>query len=166
VIPGAVTVTTQETVENADIVILALPLGQFRTLNPTLFEGKVVLDAMNHWFEVDGSLEDSIPEGQRTTEAVQQHLHGAHIVKALSHMGYHHLRDESKPRGETGRKAIAFATDDTAYNETIEKFIDSLGFDPLFIGRLSASRPLESGVSAFGANVTSDVLKQLVGGTR
>lgn len=166
VTPGATALATKEVVEKADIVVLALPLGQFRMLDPALFSGKLVLDAMNHWFEVDGPLEDIIMDDKPTTTEVQRHLIDARVVKALNHMGYHHLRDEAKTRGANDRKAIAFASDSQADVDTVAQFIDSIGFDQLYIGRLSASRPLESGGSAFGANVTSDVLKQLVGGTR
>lgn len=162
VTPGAVATTTREAVRAADIVILALPLGQFRTLDPVLFAGKLVLDAMNHWFEVDGPLEEIIPDGERTSVAVQRHLAGARVVKAFNHMGYHHLRDEAEPRGEKDRKAIAFASDDEGQKEAVTRFIDSLGFDPLYVGGLRDTEILESGRAAFGANLSMAELADLV----
>lgn len=159
--PGAVAVTAADVVEHADIVILALPLGNFRSLDPALLNGKLVVDGMNHWYEVDGPLEVIIPDGATTSQAVQRYLAGAHVVKALNHMGYHHLRDEAKPPGALGRKAIAIAADDERAVEQVSRFVDSLGFDPLYIGRLHESHVLESGQLAFGANVPVDELRQL-----
>lgn len=160
--PGATAVTANEAVQRADIVVLALPLGKFRTLDVDVFAGKLVIDGMNHWYEVDGPLEGIIVSGQATSEAVQAHLPSAQVVKALNHMGYHHLRDEAKPRGTPGRKAIAVAGDDKPSVEIVSAFVDSLGFDPLYIGKLKYSAVLEAGQAAFGANVTIDELRQII----
>lgn len=160
--PGAIATTVEDAVGRADVVLLALPLKEFKTLNPEMFEGKLVLDGMNHWFEVDGSLEEIIPNGELTTRAVQKHLSGARVVKAFNHMGYHDLHDEARPRGEKGRKAMAFASDDESLKDEVAKFIDALGFDPLYIGNIDNSAILESGQPAFGANLPIEELTQLV----
>lgn len=151
--PGAIAVTTDEAIEKADIVILALPLGKFHTLNPTLFKNKLVIDGMNHWFEVDGPLNEIVPAGIRTSEMVQERLQGAAVVKTLNHMGYHHLRDEARPKGHEDRKAIAVAGNDTHAVQRAADFVDDLGFDPLIIGTLDLTGPLEAGEPAFGANL-------------
>ena len=161
--PGAHAVTTAEAVRRGDVVILALPLGKFRSLDAPLFSNKLVIDGMNHWYEVDGPLEGILPRDTTTSEAVQEYLAGAKVIKALNHMGYHHLRDEKKEQGARGRKAIAVAGDDEVSVSSVSDFVDSLGFDPLFIGKLSDSRILESGGAAFGANLTYDELRHLAG---
>lgn len=61
-----------------------------------------------------------------------------------------------------GFGAIAFASDTSAHNEAVADFIDSLGFDPLSIGNLDSSQPLEAGQSAFGANLTLPELADLI----
>lgn len=160
--PGAVAVTAHEAVERADIVLLALPLGKFRTLDKAVLENKLVIDGMNHWYDVDGSLEEIVSKNQTTSRAVQNYLADAIVVKALNHMGYHHLRDEAKPRAEASRKAIAVAGDDKQATQQVEQFVDSLGFDPLFIGGLDESRVLETGQPGFGVNVGRAELKQVV----
>ncbi|MEO7905067.1 MAG: NAD(P)-binding domain-containing protein [Candidatus Saccharimonadales bacterium] len=160
--PGAVAVTAESAVKRADIVMLALPLGRFGDLGSELFHGKLVIDGMNHWREVDGPLEAIIADGTTTSEAVQRHLVGAHVIKALNHMGYHHLRDEAKPAGASGRKAIAVAGDDEPSVQRVNQFVNRLGFDPLYIGGLRDSHVLESGQPAFGANVPLIQLQKLI----
>lgn len=163
--PGAVAVTTADAVARADIVVLAMPLGKFRTLERDLLKDKLVIDGMNHWYEVDGPLEEIIPHGSTTSDAVQQYFSNATIIKALNHMGYHHLRDEAKDRGAPGRKAIAVAGDEAAAQK-VSYFVDTLGFDPLYIGVLHKSKVLETGRPGFGANVGRDELEKIIAATQ
>ncbi len=160
--PGAHAVTKEEAALKADIVILALPLSKFKTIPAEQLAGKLVIDSMNHWFEVDGPREDSIPRGQSSSEAVQAFIPGARVVKALSHMGYHELYDNPSPTGAAGRKAIAIAGNDEDDIKTVADFINSLGFDPLAIGKLANGHVLEPGQKAFGANVDAERLAKRI----
>lgn len=160
--PGATAVTAERAASESDIVVLALPLGKFRSLSPKWFDGKFVIDAMNHWYEVDGPLEDTIPDNHTTSEEVQAFLHNSVVVKALNHMGYHHLRDEAKPKGVANRKAIAIAGDNDEAVRHVSDFVDSIGFDPLLIGGLKNTHALEAGGSAFGANMSYDELHRAI----
>lgn len=161
-VPGAIAATSEEVSQRADIIILALPLGKFRTLPKEALKGKLVIDAMNYWWEVDGPREDFIPPRQSSSEAVQEYLADSRVVKALNHMGYHDLYDEAKSSGMSQRKAIAIAGNDKDDVHKVEQFINNLGFDTLYIGELAKGKKLEAGTKAFGANVTSSELKKLV----
>ena len=160
--PGAVAVTAKEAIALADIVILALPLGKYTTIPVEGFEDKLVIDAMNYWWEVDGVRDDLTDPRISSSEIIQAYLPHAHVVKAFSHMGYHHLHDEHRPAGEPGRKAIAVAGDDEKDVKVVSQVVDSFGFDPVFAGSLHDSICLEPGSSIFGANVDKAELTRLI----
>ena len=152
--PGAKAVTAAEAGAKADLVILALPLSKYETIDRSGLDGKLVLDAMNYWWEVDGIRTDLTNPLQSSSELVQRFLPNSRVVKAFNHMGYHDLLDESVPQGTPKRKALALAGDDDDDITIVRSFINDLGFDSLFIGPLANGIMLEPGSEVFGANVT------------
>ena len=160
--PGATAATSDEVARRAEVIILALPLSKFRALPGRALAGKRVIDAMNYWWEVDGPRSELLPDSESTSEAVQAFLPGSRVVKALSHMGYHHLHDETKPTGSENRKAIAIAGDDSSDVAVVVDIVDKLGFDAVILPTLESGRVLEPGHPAFGANLTQKALKKLL----
>ena len=160
--PGAHAVSNREAAQKGDIVILAVPLSKYASLPKEALKNKLVIDATNHWYEVDGPRADTIPESSSSSEHLQEYLTGSRLIKALSHMGYHELHDGPRSRGEKSRKAIALAGNNQPDKRSVAAFIDSIGFDPLDIGELHKGKLLEPGNPAFGANVTAEELKRLI----
>ena len=160
--PGAHATSNTEAAKQGDIVILALPLSKYKTIPKDALADKLVIDAMNHWYEVDGPREDTLSNNESSSEAVQAFLPQSRVIKALSHMGYHELHDGHRAAGDANRKAIAIAGDDEADTVTVAAFVDSLGFDPLVIGDLRAGRKLEPGAPAFGTNLSKEELAHII----
>lgn len=160
--PGTNAMSSEDVANKSDIVILALPLGKFRTIPKHALKNKIVVDAMNYWWDVDGSRDNIVPSDRSSSEAVQEFLEASRVVKAFNHIGYHDLFDEHKPNGAVGRKAMAIAGDDSDAVRVVSKLVDDLGFDPVTIGGLQEGRKLEPGTKVFGVSVAAKKLKQLL----
>lgn len=160
--PGAQAVTKEEAALKGDLVLLSLPLSKYRSLPTEELKGKIVIDAMNYWDEVDGPRSDTLPDELSSSVFIQAHLKGSTVVKALSHMGYHELHDMPLPAGSVERKAIAVATDDAQAAQKVADFIDAIGFDPVTIGDLEAGKVLEPGQPGFGVSLEKTALLQRI----
>ncbi|KOV83821.1 NADPH-dependent F420 reductase [Nocardia sp. NRRL S-836] len=142
--PGARPRSTTDAVADADLVVLAIPWHRFATLDPALFAGKVVVDAMNHWPPAEAPL--------GTSEQVAARLRGARVVKTLNHVAY---QDMEPPGG----RALGVAGDDRAAVEVVAAFLAGIGFDPVPVGGLVAGRLLEPGSPVFGVAVSRSELE-------
>ncbi|WP_291057049.1 NAD(P)-binding domain-containing protein [Herbiconiux sp.] len=154
--PGAHATTAEEVARDADIVILALPLGKYRSIPAHLLEGKLVIDAMNYWWEVDGIRPDLNDPRVSTSELIQSFLPASRVVKAYNHMGYHDLDEGPTPAGTLGRKAIAIAGDTPSDLAAVATLVNASGFDPVLAGNLRDSIALQPHSELFGANLTAE----------
>jgi predicted dinucleotide-binding enzyme len=160
--PGARALSTDEVVISADLIVLAIPMHRFRELRRELFAGKILVDAMNYWDEIDGVDEQLATAPAGTSMVVQEWFSSARVVKSLNHLGYFKFEKSRLPKGTQGRIAIAAAGDDHAAVAAVMELIDALGFDPIDAGRLEAGLALQPGGPVFGAGHSAEELSDLL----
>ena len=161
---GVVPTSAGAVSEQADIVVLALPLGKFRQIPADALAGKLVIDAMNYWWTADGALPEFTDPLVSSSEVVQRHLAGSRVVKAFNHMGYEDLEDEARPPGQPDRKAIGVAGDDLDSVDVVAAIVNDMGFDAVRVGRLAEGVRLEPDTEPFGADVDAAELQAMIDG--
>jgi 8-hydroxy-5-deazaflavin:NADPH oxidoreductase len=160
--PGAYAATTDEVVRHADIILLAVPTHRFRELPSDLFNGKILVDAMNYWEPVDGTDPELAAPADGTSTVVQQRFASARLVKSLNQLGYHELDEHRHPPGAPDRIAIGSAGDDRAAVAAVMRLIDRLGFDAVDAGALDNGLALEPDGSPFAVTYNADELANLL----
>ncbi|MFB9367763.1 NADPH-dependent F420 reductase [Kitasatospora albolonga] len=145
--PQARAATPAEAARAADLVVAAVPLGAIGQLPADALAGKTVIDAMNHYPERDGGLLP-LESGELTSsELVQHHLPGAHVVKALNNVFFAHLAVLARPAGAPDRSALPVAGDDPSAVAATVALLDVLGYDGVPFGTLADSWRTEPGTA-------------------
>ena len=163
--PGARPLSTDEVVRSADLIVLAVPMHRFRELPGDLFTGKILIDAMNYWEEIDGVDPELASAPAGTSVIVQRQFPSARVVKSLNHITYYKFDEGRRPHGAPGRIAMAAAGDDRAAGAAVMQLIDRLGFDAVDAGPLEAGLALEPNGPVFGVSYSADELSALLSPT-
>jgi predicted dinucleotide-binding enzyme len=160
--PGARAASTDDVVHFSDLITLAIPMHRFRELPRDLFAGKILVDAMNYWEEIDGFDKELATASGGTSAVVQERFPNARVVKSLNHLGYFEMERGRRPRGTPGRLAIAAAGDDRAAVAAVLQLVDRLGFDAVDAGPLEAGLALQPDGPVFGISHSAVELSSLL----
>jgi predicted dinucleotide-binding enzyme len=155
--PGALVSTVGSVVDFADVIVLAVPVHRFRQLPSDLFDGKILVDAMNYWPDTDGE-DPELAAGSGSSVVVQAHFPGARVVKSLNQLGYHELDEYPRDPGAPDRIAVAAVGDDRLAVRTVMHLIDRLGFDAVDGGPLAKGKLLEPDGSSYAETLSADAL--------
>ena len=152
--PGAEPRWAADAVADSDLVVLAIPLHKFATLDPDLVAGRFVVDTMNYWPPVDGVQEMFEDRRYGSSEIVARRLARSSIVKTFNHLGYHELEDEIRPPGSPERRALGVAGDDPGAVDTVADVVERIGYDTVRLDGLGAGRLLQPGGPVFGVSLS------------
>lgn len=121
-----------EEAADADIVVLALPWWEVKTLsNVRDWTGKIVIDITNEFLS-DGSIDEL--GDTSSTRIVQDHIPGAHVVKAFNALFAEQIA--SDPAVGKGHRIVFVAGDDEKAKKEVVALIKSLGFAPVDMGSI------------------------------
>jgi predicted dinucleotide-binding enzyme len=83
--------TVEVAAQASDIVVVSIPLHLLDKLPAEAFAGKIVVDTMNYYPQRNGRIEVLEDRSLTSSEMVQRHLKGAHLVKVFYNLDFHHL---------------------------------------------------------------------------
>ena len=128
---GAKVGTLEEAAVFGDVLVLAIPWRDKKDLpRSDLFEGKVVIDAMNPYTSYE-TVQELSPS--TSSEEVAKLLPGARLVKAFNTMRVDDLRAGAVRKN---RWAIFVAGDDPEAKRTVSRLTEEIGFVPIDTGSL------------------------------
>jgi predicted dinucleotide-binding enzyme len=138
---GVTAVEMEDVAKGVEVLVVSIPLAAIPDLAKTL-QGKVadhvvIVETTNYWPHRDNKVE-AIEEGMVNSVWVQQQF-GRPVVKAFSNINAYSLAVEGKPKGSSGRIALAVAADDLKAKDVVLGLVDDAGFDALDAGLLEDS---------------------------
>ncbi len=141
----------QEAAEGGELVVIAIPLGAYRSVPPGPLAGKVVIDACNYYPQRDGQFPELDSGALTSSELTQRHLPESAVVKAFNNIYYRHLASLARPAGAADRSYLPIAGDDAAAKAAVTAFLDSIGYGAVDAGPLAEGWRQQPGTPVYGA---------------
>ncbi|MDO8106370.1 NAD(P)-binding domain-containing protein [Isoptericola sp. b441] len=139
-----------------DVAVVTIPLKAYRDVPVAELDGKVVMDTMNYYPQRDGQIPELDEESTTTSELLQEHLPGSHVVKVFNNIAYPHLAGLARPSGSPERSALAIAGDDAQAKAAVTRLLDEIGYDAYDLGPLAEGWRTQRDTSAYGLIYASD----------
>ena len=89
--PRARAATPAEVARLADLVLVSIPLGAYRSVPVEPLAGKVVMDTNNYYPGRDGQIADLDQGTATSSELLQRHLPEARVVKVFNNIVFTHI---------------------------------------------------------------------------
>jgi 8-hydroxy-5-deazaflavin:NADPH oxidoreductase len=156
--PNIMANTVEDAIKFGEVILLAIPWRRRQDLLSVskLFDGKIVIDAMNPYsenFEV-------IDLGNSTSsEEVLKQIPNSRLIKAFNTIYYEHLRTKGNPDAPIeDRFTIFVAGDDPNAKATVSKLIEEIGFAAVDTGSLrEGGRKQQPGSHIYNNPMTAKV---------
>jgi predicted dinucleotide-binding enzyme len=156
-------VTISEAARYGDVVVVTIPLGRYRDLPADDLAGKILIDTCNYYPDRDGHIAALDEDSTTSSERIQQHLSGAHVIKAFNAMRFDHLREYGREGGAGRRYGIPVAGDDPAAKKQVFDLIEQIGYESVDAGGLADSRNLQPGTDVYTADLPAEDLRTRIG---
>jgi 8-hydroxy-5-deazaflavin:NADPH oxidoreductase len=158
--PSARAATSTDAARAGDIVVVTVPLKNYRQVPVEPLAGKVVIDTNNYYPQRDGHILELDNETTTTSELLQAHLPTSKVVKAFNHIYAAQLTTDGRPSGSPGRRALVIAGDDPDAKARVTALLDQFGFDTVDAGPLKEGWRIERDTPGYGPRRTAEELRR------
>ena len=152
--------TPHEAAQAGDIVVVSIPLKNYRSVPVEPLAGKIVIDTNNYYPERDGRISELDDESTTTAELLQAHLPTSRVVKAFNHIYAAQLTTDGRPAGTPNRRALVIAGDDTGAKAAVTKLLDEFGFDTVDAGPLAEGWRIQRDTPGYGPRRDAAALRE------
>ena len=158
--PSARPATAADAGRAGDIVVVSVPLKNYRTVPVEPLAGKIVIDTNNYYPARDGHIPELDNESTTTAELLQAHLPASKVVKAFNHIYAAQLTTDGRPAGTPNRRALVIAGDDADAKAAVTRLLDQFGFDTVDAGPLKEGWRIQRDTPGYGPRRTAEELRR------
>jgi len=158
--PKARAATAAEAGDAGDLVVVTVPLKNYREVPVAPLAGKIVIDTNNYYPQRDGHIPELDSESTTTSGLLQAHLPASKVVKAFNHIYAAELTTHGQPAGSANRRALVIAGDDASAKRAVTGLLDQFGFDTVDAGPLSESWRIQRDTPGYGPRRTAEELRK------
>ncbi len=158
--PRARAATAVDAAKAGDIVIVTIPLKNYKAVPVEPLKGKIVIDTNNYYPQRDGHIPELDSESTTTSELLQRHLPTSKVVKAFNHIHAATLTTDGQPAGSKNRRALVIAGDDSGAKAAVARLIDQFGFDVVDAGPLREGWRIQRDTPGYGLRRTADEIRR------
>jgi 8-hydroxy-5-deazaflavin:NADPH oxidoreductase len=158
--PKARAATPVEAAQAGDIVVVTIPLKNYRSVPVRPLAGKIVIDTNNYYPQRDGHIPELDNESTTTSELLQAHLPNSKVVKAFNHIYAAELTTHGQPAGTENRRALVIAGDDQSAKSEVTRLLDQFGFDTVDAGPLKEGWRIQRDTPGYGPRRTAEQLRK------
>ena len=158
--PNARAATARDAAKAGDIVVVTVPLKNYREVPVEPLAGKIVIDTNNYYPQRDGHIPELDNESTTTSELLQAHLPASKVVKAFNHIYAAELTTHGRPAGTKDRRALVIAGDDRDAKTKVAALLDQFGFDTVDAGPLREGWRIQRDTPGYGPRRTAEELRR------
>jgi predicted dinucleotide-binding enzyme len=158
--PKARAATPVEAARAGDIVVVTIPLKNYRSVPVEPLAGKIVIDTNNYYPQRDGHIPELDNESTTTAELLQAWLPTSKVVKAFNHIYAAELTTHGQPAGTPNRRALVIAGNDAEAKAVVTKLLDAFGFDTVDAGPLKEGWRIQRDTPGYGPRRNAEELKK------
>jgi 8-hydroxy-5-deazaflavin:NADPH oxidoreductase len=158
--PKARAASVNDAARAGDIVVVTIPLKNYRSVPVEPLAGKIVIDTNNYYPQRDGHIPELDNESTTTSELLQAHLPASKVVKAFNHIYAAELTTHGQPPGTPNRRALVIAGNDAAAKATVTRLLDQFGFDTVDAGPLAEGWRIQRDTPGYGPRRNAEELRR------